>query len=105
MQSKTTGRPECLPKLKLSMDYCINTWDPDHTGTLMEPHHNTYDIEFLGADGMGTSYYLGALEAFMEMSEATNLDMIFPDVTRYDLKNENAINIKALGFYCIFRRN
>ena len=60
------------PKLKISIDYCIKTWDPDHTGTLMEPHHNTYDIEFWGADGMGTSYYLGALEAFITMSERVN---------------------------------
>jgi len=29
-----------------SMDYCIKTWDPRSTGTLEEPHHNTYDIEF-----------------------------------------------------------
>jgi len=57
------------PKLKISMDYSILTWDPEHTGTLVEPHHNTYDIEFWGADGMGTSYYLGALEAMIEISE------------------------------------
>jgi len=60
------------PKLKVSMDYCIKTWDPDHNGTLTEPHHNTYDIEFWGADGMGTSVYLGALEAFIEMTNHLN---------------------------------
>ncbi len=54
------------------MDYCIKTWDPDHTGTPVEPHHNTYDIEFWGADGYTTSYYLGALEAFMEISKRLN---------------------------------
>lgn len=59
---------QLYPKLKISMDYCINTWDPEHTGTPTEPHHNTYDIEFWGADGYTTSYYLGALEAFVEMS-------------------------------------
>jgi len=51
------------PQVKRSLDYGIATWDPDHTGTLVEPHHNTYDIEFWGADGMGTSFYLGALRA------------------------------------------
>lgn len=58
------------PKVKQSLDYCIETWDPDHTGTLVEPHHNTYDIEFWGPDGMCTSFYLGALKAAMLMAEA-----------------------------------
>jgi len=60
------------PKLKISMDYCIKTWDPGHNGTLTEPHHNTYDIEFWGADGMGTSYYLGALEAMVRIGKYLN---------------------------------
>ncbi len=46
-----------------SIDYCIKTWDPDEIGVLIEPHHNTYDIEFWGPDGMCTSFYLGALRA------------------------------------------
>jgi hypothetical protein len=58
------------PEVKKSMDYCIETWDPKHQGYLEEPHHNTYDIEFWGADGMCTSFYLGALTAFVEMSKA-----------------------------------
>ena len=49
------------PKVKQSLDYCIETWDPGHKGWLEEPHHNTYDIEFWGPDGMCTSFYLGAL--------------------------------------------
>lgn len=56
-----------FPKVKGSIDYCIATWDPDRTGTLKEPHHNTYDIEFWGADGMCTSFYLGALKAIIAM--------------------------------------
>jgi uncharacterized protein (DUF608 family) len=55
------------PKVKRSVDYCIRTWDPKGKGTLEEPHHNTYDIEFWGADGMCTSFYLGALEAMIQM--------------------------------------
>jgi len=55
------------PLVKQSMDYCILTWDPDHTGLLVEPHHNTYDIEFWGPDGMCSSFYLGALTAITEM--------------------------------------
>ena len=58
------------PLAKRSLDYCIRTWDPDHRGALFEPHHNTYDIEFWGADGMCTSIYLGALSAFGQMAQA-----------------------------------
>jgi len=58
------------PLAKRSLDYCIRTWDPDHRGGLFEPHHNTYDIEFWGPDGMCTSIYLGALSALGEMASA-----------------------------------
>jgi Predicted bile acid beta-glucosidase len=51
------------PKIKDSLEYGIRTWDPDEQGVLTEPHHNTYDIEFWGADAMCTSFYLGALKA------------------------------------------
>ena len=57
------------PNVKKSIDYGIKTWDPKHKGYLEEPHHNTYDIEFWGPDGMCTSFYLGALTAFIEMSK------------------------------------
>lgn len=56
-----------FPLVKKSMDYCIRTWDPKRKGIVEEPHHNTYDIEFWGPDGMCTSFYLGALNAFCEM--------------------------------------
>jgi uncharacterized protein (DUF608 family) len=62
------------PKVKLSMDYCIGLWDPRHTGTLEEPHHNTYDIEFWGPDGMCTGMYLGALESMIRISDYLNKD-------------------------------
>jgi hypothetical protein len=58
------------PLAKRSLDYCIRTWDPDHRGGLFEPHHNTYDIEFWGPDGMCTSIYLGALSALAQMARA-----------------------------------
>ena len=68
---RISGNSEWLgkmyPKAVESIDYCIRTWDPRSTGTLEEPHHNTYDIEFWGPDGMCTSFYLGALKAITEM--------------------------------------
>jgi uncharacterized protein (DUF608 family) len=57
------------PLTKVSMDYCIRTWDPRGNGLIEEPHHNTYDIEFWGPDGMCTSFYVGALSAMMEMGK------------------------------------
>jgi uncharacterized protein (DUF608 family) len=58
------------PLAKRSLDYCIRTWDPEHKGGLVEPHHNTYDIEFWGPEGMCSSIYLGALSAITQMARA-----------------------------------
>jgi uncharacterized protein (DUF608 family) len=58
------------PKVKRSLDFCIQNWDPGHKGLVEEPHHNTYDIEFWGPDGMCTSFYLGALQAAILMGKA-----------------------------------
>ena len=65
----TQWMKDLFPAVKKSLDYCIRTWDPLHKGYLEEPHHNTYDIEFWGPDGMCTSFYLGALTAFIEMGK------------------------------------
>jgi len=60
---------DMYPKVKAGLDYCIATWDPRHVGIIEEPHHNTYDIEFWGPDGMHNSFYLGSLNAFIAMSD------------------------------------
>lgn len=70
ISGNTEWMKSLYPKVKASLDYCQKTWDPDKKGYLEEPHHNTYDIEFWGPDGMCTSFYLGALNAFIEMSKA-----------------------------------
>jgi uncharacterized protein (DUF608 family) len=64
-----------FPMVRCSMDYCIQTWDPRNKGVLEEPHHNTYDIEFWGPDGMCTSFYLGALLAVTEMGKYLKQDI------------------------------
>ena len=69
---------EIWPKVKISLDYCIRTWDPRGKGVLEEPHHNTYDIEYWGPDGHCSSFYLGALAAAIEMGQALK-----EDVSRY----------------------
>lgn len=69
------------PAVKRSMHYCISEWDPDHEGILKEPHHNTYDIEFWGPNGMCCSFYLGALRAAVAMGQALGDDIsLFRDL-------------------------
>jgi len=63
------------PNIKKSLDYCIKTWDPTGKGLIEEPHHNTYDIEFWGATGFATSFYLGALNAMIQMGSYLNQDV------------------------------
>ena len=67
-----------FPMVKRSLDFCIDTWDPKEKGVIEEPHHNTYDIEFWGPEGMCTSFYLGALTAFIAIGKFLN-----EDVSRY----------------------
>lgn len=65
---------EFYPLVKRSLDFCIETWDPDLKGILSEPHHNTYDIEFWGPDGMCNTLYWAALVAQEEMAAYLGLD-------------------------------
>lgn len=64
------------PRVKKSLDYCIETWDPAHKGLLVEPHHNTFDIEFWGPDGMCNGFYLGALKAAAIMGKVLGEDVL-----------------------------
>jgi uncharacterized protein (DUF608 family) len=82
------------PKVTESMDYCIKTWDPRSTGMLEEPHHNTYDIEFWGPDGMCTSFYLGALKAMSEMGK-----FLGEDVQKYQALYEKGRNSMESELY------
>ena len=61
-------------RLRQSILYCIDEWDQNHEGLLIRPHHNTYDIEFHGADGMCMCFYASALRAMSEMAEAIGED-------------------------------
>lgn len=63
------------PYVTSGMDYCIRTWDPREVGAVEEPHHNTYDIEFWGPNGMINSFYSGALQATMLMGKALGNDV------------------------------
>ncbi len=67
------------PRVRTSLDYCIETWDPGRKGLPEEPQHNTYDIEFWGPSGMISSFYAGALAAAVAMGRA-----LADDVTAYE---------------------
>lgn len=82
------------PRIRKSLDYCIETWDPDHEGWLKEPHHNTYDIEFWGPDGMCTSFYLGALRAAVLMGGALG-----EDVSAYSALLEKGVRLMESGLF------
>jgi uncharacterized protein (DUF608 family) len=79
------------PKIKQSLDYCIRTWDPKHQGTIAEPHHNTYDIEFWGAEPMCTGFYAGALEAFVQLSKELNKTDSLADYQQLYHKAQTAV--------------
>ncbi len=84
------------PQVRQSLNYCIATWDPEAEGVVREPHHNTYDIEFWGPDGMCTSFYLGALKAAVAMGREVGDD----DVTYYEelfAKGEEFVNKKLFN--------
>lgn len=82
------------PNIKQSIDYSISVWDPRETGALEEPHHNTYDIEFWGPDGMCTSFYTGALYAIIQMGKTLN-----EDVSRYEALLKKSIDYMENKLY------
>jgi uncharacterized protein (DUF608 family) len=63
------------PRVRVSLDYCINTFDPARKGWPEEPQHNTYDIQFWGPNGMISSFYVGALQAAVAMGQALGDDV------------------------------
>ena len=58
------------PQARLSLDYCIRTWDPMHRGSIEEAHLTTYDGMLYGADSLCTGLYIGALRAATLMGKA-----------------------------------
>jgi len=95
---KISGDDEWLakmyPRAITSLEYCINIWDPRETGTLEEPHHNTYDIEFWGPNGMCTSFYLGALKAISLMGKHLG-----EDVSRYEDLLSKGVKVMEEALY------
>ncbi|MBL8993614.1 MAG: hypothetical protein JNM63_09755 [Spirochaetia bacterium] len=57
-------------KVRHSLDYAKKIWDADGDGVMEGKQHNTYDIEFYGANPLTGFFYLGALASGAEMAEA-----------------------------------
>jgi uncharacterized protein (DUF608 family) len=51
------------PNAKRALEFAWKHWDADRDGLMEGEQHNTYDIEFFGANPMMTTLYLGALKA------------------------------------------
>jgi hypothetical protein len=51
------------PGLKRAVDYADAHWDTDGDGVPDGRQHNTYDIEFYGANPLSTLYYLAGMQA------------------------------------------
>lgn len=94
ISGNTEWMKSLYPSVKQSLEYCIATWDPKHKGIVEEPHHNTYDIEFWGPDGMCTSFYLGALTAIIEMGKVAG-----DDVSEYQVLYEKGKNYLENDLY------
>ena len=56
------------PGAKQAMQFVWNEWDKDQDGVMETMQHNTYDIEFLGANTMMGTFYLGALKVLEKIA-------------------------------------
>jgi len=58
------------PKVKKALEFAWKYWDANRDGVMEGMQHNTYDVEFYGANTMMGSLYLCALRAAEEMARA-----------------------------------
>lgn len=58
------------PGLVRAVDYAYIHWDQDDDGVPDGRQHNTYDIEFYGANPLSTLYYLAGLKAGIALATA-----------------------------------
>ncbi len=59
---------ELWPAARRALDYATTTWDLDGDGVLEARMHNTYDIEFAGAEPLANVYHLAALRAGAQLA-------------------------------------
>ncbi len=56
------------PRTRRALEFAWKYWDADRDGIMEGMQHNTYDMEFYGANTMMGSLYLGALRAAEELA-------------------------------------
>lgn len=59
------------PQVRKVLEFAWKYWDADRDGVMEGVQHNTYDMEWWGANTMAGSLYLGALRAAEEMARLT----------------------------------
>lgn len=60
---------ELWPAVARAIDFAFTEWDSDGDGVLDSRQHNTYDIEFYGANSLANSMLFAALAAAAAMAE------------------------------------
>ncbi len=59
---------DCWPGVKRAVDYAFSEWDSDGDNVLDSRQHNTYDIEFYGANSLANSMFFAGLTAAAAMA-------------------------------------
>jgi len=59
---------DCWPGVKRAVDYAFSEWDSDGDNVLDSRQHNTYDIEFYGANSLANSMFFAGLAAAAAMA-------------------------------------
>jgi len=82
------------PNAKRALEFAWKHWDADKDGVMEGEQHNTYDIEFFGANSMMTTLYLGALKAAEIMASAVGDTAAA--ATYREVREKGAKNIEKL---------
>jgi len=82
------------PNAKRALEFAWKHWDADKDGVMEGEQHNTYDIEFFGANSMMTTLYLGALKAAEIMAQAVG--DAAAAATYREVREKGAKNIEKL---------
>ena len=85
---------ELWPNAKRALEFAWKFWDADKDGVMEGEQHNTYDIEFFGANPMMTTLYLGALRAGELMASAVGDTAAA--VSYREVREKGAKNIEQL---------
>jgi uncharacterized protein (DUF608 family) len=69
-------------KRALSYAWRKGNWDADKDGVMEGAQHNTYDVEFIGPNGLCEVWYLAALRSCAAMAEAVGDTAFAAEVTK-----------------------